>query len=291
MLLECGIADAYGAGFEFNESAYEANKNDLSDYVRHMGHPGLAPGQYTDDTQMSIALAELLLENNFQQWNKFKIADAFLTAFKRDPRKGYARRFQGFLEQTNNGNEFVANIRPESDKSGSSMRSAVMGVIPDMGTMDTLTRMQAALTHNTANVIASALAVAYASHYFYYRIGKKNDLFDWLNTKIQWNEPSFGDWKGYVGVVGVECVRAAFTALMQTTKMSDLLVKCVSFTGDVDTVAAIAGSVGSVCDEIEQDIPQHLFDKLENKKYGRDYLISLDEKLTSNHPRPAHQAL
>lgn len=285
MLLECAIADSYGAGFEFNESAYETNPNDLSDYVHNMGHPGLLPGMYTDDTQMSIALAELLLTGD-RQWNAFKVADSFLTAFKRDPRKGYARRFQGFLEQTNNCNEFVANIKPDSERSGSSMRSAVMGMLYDVERVDELTRLQAAVTHNTTNGVACALAVAHASHYFYYRLGKKDGLFNHLTREVNlWGEPSFAEWKGKVGVKGVECVRAAFTALMRNSKMSTLLIDCVSFTGDVDTVAAIAGSIASVCDEIEQDIPQKLIDGLENKEFGKDYLIALDQKLAAEFPR------
>lgn len=288
MLLEQAVGDAYGAGFEFNQSAYEANKNDLSDYVRHMGHPGLLPGMYTDDTQMSIALAELLLATtaNGWDWNPFQIADAFLAAFKRDPRKGYARRFQAFLEEQTSGNSFVANIRPDSEKSGSSMRSAVMGMILNAERMNELTQLQAELTHNTPNGIASALAVAHASHFFYYRLGKKKELIGYLETAVKkWNQPSFADWKGKVGVIGVECVRAAFTALMRNTKMSDLMVDCVNFTGDVDTVAAIACPIASVCDEFEQDIPQHLIDGLENKDFGKDYLVALDKKLAERFPR------
>jgi ADP-ribosylglycohydrolase len=250
-----------------------------------MGHPGLDPGMYTDDTQMSIALAELLLVTD-KDWNLFMVADAFLTAFKRDPRKGYAGRFQAFLEEQTSGNSFVANIIPTSDKSGSSMRSAVMGLIPDEARLYELTQLQAELTHNTHNGVASALAVAYASHFFYYRKGKKEELFDYLKSRVGlWIQPSFADWKGKVKVLGVECVRAAFTALMRNNKISDLLVDCISFTGDVDTVAAIACPIASVCDEMGQDLPQNLIDRLENKAYGRDYIKALDKKLAERFPR------
>jgi ADP-ribosyl-[dinitrogen reductase] hydrolase len=284
MLLECAVSDAYGAGFEFNQSAYEANRNDLGDYVRHMGHPGLLPGMYTDDTQMSIALAELMLAE--RSWNPIRIATAFLAAFKRDQRKGYARRFQGFLESVDSGEEFVAQILPNSDRSGSSMRSAVLGMYGNTEEVYEKCQMQAKLTHDTPNGIASALMVAFSSHFFYHCIDEKANLLKWLSNQLgdHWKYPHT-EWTGKVGVVGVECVRAALTALMRNTKMSTLLVDCVSFTGDVDTVAAIAGSIGSVCDEIEQDIPQHLIDKLENGSFGKDYLIALDKMMSDNFPR------
>jgi ADP-ribosylglycohydrolase len=72
---------------------------------------------------------------------------------------------------------------------------------------------------------------------------------------------------------------------MRNNKISDLLVDCISFTGDVDTVAAIACPIASVCDEMGQDLPQNLIDRLENKAYGRDYIKALDKKLAERFPR------
>jgi ADP-ribosylglycohydrolase len=107
-----------------------------------------------------------------------------------------------------------------------------------------------------------------------------------LDNHVIWTQPSWTDWKGKVGVVGVECVRAALTAFMRNEKMSDMLIDCINFTGDVDTVATIAGAIGCVCDEMKQDLPSHLIDKLENNEFGKDYLIALDEKLAAKFPRP-----
>ena len=51
-------ADAYGAGFEYAEEMIV--NNDLSRYVEHPRFR-LIPGSYTDDTQMSIAIAEVIV--------------------------------------------------------------------------------------------------------------------------------------------------------------------------------------------------------------------------------------
>ncbi|WP_334879318.1 ADP-ribosylglycohydrolase family protein [Nostoc sp.] len=53
---------------------------------RSVEHPRfrLNPGSYTDDTQMSIAITEVIV---------------FVTAFKRDEREGYARIFYHFFSE------------------------------------------------------------------------------------------------------------------------------------------------------------------------------------------------
>lgn len=56
MLLELAIADAYGAGFESADEMIV--NNDLSRYVEHLRFR-LMPSSYSNDTQMSIAIAEV----------------------------------------------------------------------------------------------------------------------------------------------------------------------------------------------------------------------------------------
>jgi ADP-ribosylglycohydrolase len=80
-------------------------------------------------------------------------------------------------------------------------------------------------------------------------------------------------------------VRAAITALRESDSMSDLLRRCVAFSGDVDTVAAIALAAGSCCDELAQDLPDQLVCQLESGPYGRDYLADLDKRLLALIPR------
>jgi len=63
--------------------------------------------------------------------------------------------------------------------------------------------------------------------------------------------------------------------------MSALLTECIAFTGDVDTVAAIALAAASRSTEIAQDLPDTLINQLENGPYGREYLQNLDARLLS----------
>lgn len=275
MLLELAIGDAYGAGFEYaNENV--AKHNDLSAYVRHPKHRVILAGMYTDDTQMSIAIAELLVEAT--EWTPLNIASKFLECFKRDERTGYSGHFYDFLKSVNSGTDFLARIQPDSDKSGASMRAIPLGILPTTEEVKDRCRIQAAITHNTPDGISAAQATALMSHYFY-RIGARDDVGLWLEKQLPkthfWNE----DYKGKVKAQGWMSVRAAITAVKRNDSLSALLKDCIAFTGDVDTVATIALGAASNSVDYQQDLPQVLIDGLENRQYGRDYLNDLDKKL------------
>ena len=276
MLLELAIADAYGAGFEYVSSQIIRERNDLSGYVEHPRHQ-IKPGCYTDDTQMSIAIAEAIVEQ--EAWTPEVLAEKFVTAFKRDPREGYASRFYDFLLNIGDGREFLQKIIPTSDKSGAAMRAAPIGVFPTIEKVLEAATMQAKITHNTPDGINAAKAVALMSHYFIYKLGSKSKLGKFIETYIpgEWSKP----WQGKVKSKALMSVRAAITAVMRNHSLSQLLKDCISFTGDVDTVAAIALGAGSCSEEIEKDLPSHLIETLENNAYGRDYIIDLDKQLMS----------
>ena len=60
MLLELAVGDAYGAGFEYVNKQLITQFNNLGRYVKHPRH-STRPGNYTDDTQMTLAIAEAIL--------------------------------------------------------------------------------------------------------------------------------------------------------------------------------------------------------------------------------------
>lgn len=274
MLLELAIGDAYGAGFEYVSTQLINASNDLSGYVQHPRHK-IKPGCYTDDTQMSLAIAETIV--NQEPWTPEVLAKNFVTAFKRDPREGYASSFYYFLLKIRDGNDFLTKIIPTSDKSGAAMRAAPMGVFSTVEKVIEAARIQAAITHNTPEGINAAIAAALMSHYFIYQLGRKRDLGKFLESHVsgEWSKP----WHGKVKSKGWMSVRAAITAIERNNSMSQLLKDCIKYTGDVDTVAAIALAAASCSDEIAQDLPLHLTKTLENGEYGRDYIIELDNKL------------
>jgi ADP-ribosylglycohydrolase len=274
MLLELAVGDAYGAGFEYAGRPRLARPSEAR-YVQHPRHRSTKPGMYTDDTQLSLAVAELLVEG--AAWTPVNVATRFVEAFHRDPRQGYAGGFYGFLCQTRTGEDFLRNIRPTSDKSGAAMRAAPLGVLPTIGLVLDRCRVQAALTHDTPDGVHAAQAAALMPHYFLYGLGPKERLGEFLQSQVpgSWAAP----WAGKVGSKGWMSVRAAVTAVQRNTSLAALLQDCIAFTGDVDTVAAIALAAASCSPEYVHDLPEALVSGLENGTYGRDYLVELDRRL------------
>ena len=274
MLVELAIGDAYGAGFEYVADRIVREQNHLSAYIQHPRHR-IRPGCYTDDTQMSLAVAEAIVSG--EPWTPENLAQRFVAAFKRDPREGYAGSFYSFLQEVEDGADFLARIRPESDKSGAAMRACPIGVYHPVAEVVHRSTVQAALTHNTPGGIHAAVAAALMTHYFLYRLGPKADLGRFLIAQVPgpWAEP----WRGKVGAKGVESVQAAVSAVMAHDSLSELLRACVALTGDVDTVATIALAAASCSEEVAQDLPAPLVAGLENGPYGRDYLRDLDARL------------
>jgi len=276
MLIEIAIGDAYGAGFEFRKPGSDFT-NDLSGYIRHPLHD-MPPGSYTDDTQMSIAVAEAMLETR-GLLTRHALAHSFVRAFKRDPRLGYARRFREFLLTVRDGSDFLARINPSSDRSGAAMRACPIGLYPDEMIVMAIAEMQARLTHDNDKGVEAAQAAALTTHYFRYRRGAKEGLGAYLAKYLGpfW----LGDHTGPVGELGVEVVRASVTAIRMSSSLSELLRNSVAFTGDVDSVAAIAMGAASFSDEIARDIPDVLVAGLEDGPWGRTRLREMDAALLS----------
>ena len=274
------IGDAYGAGFEYSPPEFVAEHNTLAGYVQHPRHARVRPGQYTDDTQMTLAIAEQLLSG--QDWTSENLADRFVEAYHRDPREGYSSGFHALLRANHTGAELRAALHPASDRSGAAMRTAPIGLLPDLDDVLTRTELQARITHDTPDGVEAALAAALAVHYCHHQIGPTRAVAIWVQHQLhhrgwtrQWAQP----WQGKVDAQGVMSTRAALTALTAATSLSDLLRRCIAFTGDVDTVATIALAAGSRAVDIDQDLPPHLYGTLENNPYGHDYLTELDKQL------------
>lgn len=277
MLVELAVCDSYGGAFEYTEVDFVKKNNDLLGFKEHpKWKDQLNAGQYTDDTQMTIAIAEAVLSGVL---TKKLIADKIVECYKRDPRNSYARSFNKFLQEIQTGDEFLGKIKPNSDKSGAAMRASPIGLFPSIPEVLEKSKLQATLTHDTPNGIQAAQAAALLVHYFAYDLGKKEDLGKFVEKHVpnNWTSP----WSGKVGQKGWHSTKAAITLLVSCSSLSEILKEGVEFTGDVDTVCTIAGAAASFSKEIKNDLPLVLVQNLENGSYGRDYLKKLDGLLLS----------
>jgi len=266
------IGDAYGFCFEFADEKHIQQNNCLV-YVQHPEFSDVQPGAYSDDTQMQLAVAELMISG--LAWTKRNIAASFVNTFKRDPRPGYAKRFYALLDQVVDGDELLEQIVPNSERNGAAMRSPIIGLYNDEKQVIEHARIQATVTHDTAGGTDSAIAAALISHFFVYDLGDKTELPKYLKSKLpahNWEQR----WSGPVPCHGMSTILAALTAILNTDSLSEILKSTIEFTGDVDSVATIALACASSSQNFRRDLPRGLIDDFEKTEFGLQYLVDTD---------------
>ena len=283
MMLAIAIGDAYGAGFEFVGKQFIKEHNTMDYYVQNPRYPDLLAGMYTDDTQMSIGVAEWLLDGTKE------IHDVFVEVYKRDPRNGYSRRVQAALDAAESGCDFrkilYGSHGPNSVGNGTAMRAVPLGVLP-MFTLGYTAAIQADWTHGPFG-IGPAIVTAAMSHFALYESAPFSDLQTFLfdNLCVRQDDPgvmhTISPWHGgTVPCDGAETVRAVYSILMQATSLRDALDRAIRLGGDTDSVAAITLGIASA--RLENDLPANLIDELEvGGKYGPEFLKQLGTKLMS----------
>ncbi|WP_130734948.1 ADP-ribosylglycohydrolase family protein [Flavobacterium sp. J27] len=274
MILEAAIGDAYGAGFEFQGAHYIEKNNKLLQYHKHGLYSEIYK-KYTDDTQMAIAITELLLEED--NWSIEKVADKFVTAFHRDKRRGYSDRVYNALDASTNGHEFISNLTFQSTGNGSAMRAYPIGYIKDIEKMLSFCEIQARTSHNTEEGILCAKRIALAVHFYRYDYDKKTDLISFLNETLK--EDEVYEVVSPIDMHGYPTTKAVIKIVSEATSMEECLKYGIDFGGDTDTVAALCMAILSQKKDCEKRLPTFLFDELENGKFGKTYLMELDEKL------------
>jgi ADP-ribosyl-[dinitrogen reductase] hydrolase len=307
MLIGIAIGDAYGAAYEFYPGGREkiAQDLDFSKYSKHFKHKEHFEGMYTDDTQMSIAIAELILSG--KAFNQINLADYFVECFKRDPIKGYAGKFQKFLESISSGTDFLEKIIPKSERNGAIMRSVPIGLFDDEKIVIEYAIQNALTTHNTPGGIASSVGGALLSQFYYHDLEEKNhqslyeyilpkikDLdsatFDYLKIIQSMDTPNytlfFGEGRENKGVAcdGRMTLGAVCYLLSQYgDNPADLLKQATLLGGDTDSVAAVALGISAAKFGLDS-LPEFLVRDLTNRQYGRDYLLELGKKLEEKYP-------
>jgi ADP-ribosyl-[dinitrogen reductase] hydrolase len=280
MLHHIAIGDAYGAGFEFSGRDKIERFNTLAGYVQH--DLGIPAGHYTDDTQMSVAVAQVLLEDAPHASTADDFATAFVRTFRRDPRPGYAKGLQALLSECQDGEALRRRIRPDSRRNGAAMRSVPLALIEDKALLTRLAATQASVTHDTPEGRLSSQVVALMGNLMLYEGLRVSQLRDAVARETGFELD--GRWHAEVACDAVQTLHAVHTALVGHRDLPSLLRACVDFGGDVDSVAAIALGLASLAHEYARDLPHELAAGLENGAFGSTFLRQTDEALARKYP-------
>ena len=294
------MGDAYAAPTEYLKfPGDEAVRDEALKFERYLNHPRheLGLGRYTDDTEMSVANALVLIENEPPYTPKM-FADAWVREFARGgKRKGYSSKFQAFLERVKTGEEFLANIQPNSNKNGAAMRAVPFGVLRTVAEVLEVATMQAKITHDTPEGLFSARAVALMSHCAFYvectclrsflpaycldNLPKEDiERFGYVFSEKWSGGPVRTTKRDSVAIATVHAVLEAVTGYPYYS-LRPILAKIIEWGGDTDSVAAIALGIAGIRNQTDTFLPDFIFYDLEqgNSETGANYLLDVGQRL------------
>jgi len=190
---------------------------------------------FTDDTVMTIAVAEALLNGG--------TTDNFIDSMKKFgklyPNYGYGVRFNEWL---------MSDSRDpyNSYGNGSAMRVAPCGWFADsLEEAEILAEKSAQVTHNHPEGIKGAQATA-AAIYLVRTGNKKDDIREYIEKKYIYNFNRTLDDIRTMYKFNESCqetVPEAIIAFLESNDFEDAIRNAISLGGDSDTLAAITGSI------------------------------------------------
>lgn len=247
------IGDALGASVEFMTPSEIKHKYGVHDRIRGGGWLKLKQGQVTDDTEMSLALGEAIIQQgevqpvaiaqSFDRWLQTKPIDTGLTV----------RR--GIIHFRHTGIPNV--VRSDDAGNGACMRVlpvALSTVGRSKSDIEEVSRQQAHITHNNSLSDAGCEAVIHilqgallGSDKSWMMAGPVEELiashppFDFIKRRIE--NPS-----GYI----VDTLVAVLHSFFETENFRDCLIDVVNRGGDADTTGAIAGMIAGAYYGLDQ---------------------------------------
>ena len=257
------IGDIVGSRFEF-KSIDRRNIEFFNQYCC-----------YTDDTVMTVAVADTLL--NFEPTDEAKFKENLIKNFHKYGNKYLGCGFGGrFFSWIVNGETKPYN----SFGNGSAMRVSPVGwYAKSLKEAEHIAKLTAEITHNHPEGIKGAQSVAGAI--WLARQGKsKKEIREYV-TKYGYNlDFSLVDLKDEKHFFDMSCqttVPIAFKCFFEAEDFEDAVRKAVWVGGDTDTIAAIAGAIA----EAHFVIKKLLIEQV--KKYLDEKLLGVAEKFTTQY--------
>ena len=227
---------------------------------------------FSDDTIMTIAVAEWLLTPPYNTNNLVKIMQKWGRNYRR---AGYGHLFGQWIDSD--------DPKPYgSFGNGSAMRVSPVGcVFKTLETTLTIATQSASVSHNHPEGIKGAQCVAEAIFRFMKGGALANDFYDRYDSYDLSRTPEEIIESGYKFDSTCQgSVPEAICCFLQSTSYEETIRNAIMLRGDADTQAAIAGSIAAACWGVPQDIhdeclerlPDDMFDIFENfsRKYDLD---------------------
>lgn len=290
VLLGTAVGDALGVPFEKKLSNFEGLVEwDGKTYLGSVHHK-LTPGQYSDDTQMSLMVAESLIGNH--GFNADDLAQRYMDWLVSGRARGYGKTTLLAVQNLQAGKHWSESGVAGSMGNGTAMRAAPFGVYfrNDKYSLVNICKIDSAITHASEEAEAGSIAIALAA---YYAVNNDTeDLIDKIwedlpNSKVKSSIYSLDalvnsehiTHQQALRVLGTkadvrETVPAALYCFLRFNNYHDAVVAAIKAGGDADTTAAIVGGLfgaklgkSSIDDTIARGVEDY------------DKLVELDSQL------------
>ena len=293
LFLGMAIGDAFGSRFE-NQNRSGISLTGEEETYRDQN-------RYTDDTQMAVAVSELLVSN--VPFSRENLAQALLTVYNRDRRPGYSAMTEKMLQESGNGREFLCSLPEdiimERRSDGAAMRALPLGFLPDLNEVIHHAALSARITHGHPDAVAATVGIALIAHHRYYHHDPFTHIIRSLPERVPFLTPaarSYLDrvissgWDPQVILSEYEPYGVPYTesVILLGAVMAVLaeygedphssLIKAVSLGGDTDTTACIV--LGAALIYPGNGIPYSLVTGLEDGRYGRKFLTEIGDALS-----------
>lgn len=248
----CG--DIVGSPYEF----------DRGEKIKDFGPLFVFDSEFTDDSVMSIAVAEALLSVP-KDADESTINEAVAVSMrkwgKKYPHAGYGGRFAAWLHYTDMGPY-------GSFGNGSAMRVSAVGWLYDsLVRTREVAKATAEVTHNHPEGIKGAEATA--SAIFLARTGKsKDEIRDYIRKEFGYPLTATLDEirPSYHHVESCqETVPEAIEAFLEGNDFEDVIRNAVSLSGDCDTLTCIAGSIAEAMYGVPEDIETEVLSRISDE--------------------------
>jgi ADP-ribosylglycohydrolase len=259
VLLGTAIGDALGVPFETKLANYELLVGWDGQTFLGSEHHRLKPGQYSDDTQMSLMVAESLIENH--GFNPDDLAERYVEWITSGRARGYGKTTMLAIQNLLNGKHWSESGIAGSYGNGTAMRAAPFGVYfrNDLQSLISICKMDSAITHASDEAEAGSIAIGLAAAYAVNR--EKENLLDELwkilpDSKVKsiiYSLDSLID-SPYITpeqalrVIGTKAdvrqtVPAALYCFLKFQTYGEAVEAAIRAGGDTDTTAAIVGAL------------------------------------------------
>ncbi len=292
-LLGLAVGDALGGPVEFMDARSIEKKHGRVTEMIGGGWLHLKPGQYTDDTQMALLLAESLVEKN--AFDARDIAARFVAWLHSNPPDvgNHTRAVLGKMASDGNDWKSVSSstqrTNPQSAGNGSLMRCPPVALwdFADVSARLEHSRVQSEITHAHQECQWScALLNSFIFHLM--TVGVRdlaleralNECRDAPGHIRKRAQLAPGKMKGELKPTGyvLDTLDCAIWAFMNTESFEDAVVSSINLGGDADTIGAVCGALAGAFYG-ERQIPQRWLDVLEN----REHIANLATQMATRH--------